>query len=231
MRWIFWFLLLCNLAVLVWRLVADPGAASGLAAPAVPLPAEVAKLRLVSEIPPSELRRNPAPQSVAPVERSLCYMAGAFKDAAEAQQFIDRLAALDIRAFEHAVDLTSGEGYWVFLDPLANRDAARRRLVELQARGVDSYIIPKGELENGISLGVFTSLDRANARLEEMKSIGLDVKMQPIERSYRELWVMLGEGEQQKLGEAAWLALLQENPSLQQRQNFCADVASGKNFH
>jgi hypothetical protein len=229
MRWIFWFLLLCNLAALVWGFVSGP--AEPPVVHVTPASTAVEKIQLLSEIPASELRRNPAAQSVSPVERSLCYMAGAFTDTAEAQQFIDRLSVLDVRAFEHSVELSSGEGYWVFLDPLPNRDAARRRLVELQARGIDSYIIPKGELENGISLGVFTRLDRANARLEEMKNIGLDAKMQPIERSYRELWVMLGEGEQQKLGESVWLDLLQENPSLQQRQNFCSDVASAKNFH
>jgi cell division septation protein DedD len=231
MRWIFWFLLLCNLVAFVWHLL-QPGPPSVVlsryAEPAMGVP----EIRLMNELPePPRPRYQSEPAAPTVVEHGLCFMAGGFKDTAEAQQFIDRLAVLDVKAFMHPVDLSSGEGYWVFLDPLTSRDAARRRLVELQARGIDSYIIPKGELENGISLGLFTRMDLAQARLDEMNKIGLPAKMQPIERSYRELWVMVGEGEQHKLGESAWLGLLQENLSLQQRQNFCSDVASAKNFH
>ena len=142
-----------------------------------------------------------------------------------------RLAALDVISFEHAVDLPAGEGYWVYLQPLSNRDAARRRLAELHARGVDSYIIPKGELENGISLGVFTRRDLAEARLAELARLGLSAKLHNIERSYRELWVMLGEAEEHKLDESVWRSLAQENISLQRRQNLCSAVASAKNFH
>lgn len=229
MRWIFWLLLLCNLAVLGWRFLAPQLRVPVVStAPELPV-SNVPAIRLLSELPEVPPRRSTS--AAAPVERSLCFMAGAFKDAAEAQVFIDRLAVLDVKAFVHPVDLSSGEGYWVVLDPLVNRDAARRSLIELQARGIDSYIIPRGELENGISLGVFTRIELAQARLDEMKNMGLAAKMQPIERSYRELWVMLGEGEQHKLGESVWLELLQENLSLQQRQNFCSDVASAKNIH
>jgi cell division septation protein DedD len=231
MRWIFFFLLLCNLAAIAWHFLSGPKPPEVMTAPGAPLSAAVPEIRMLSEMPEPRRRPNPSEMAAPAVERSLCFMAGAFKDVAEAQQFIDRLAVLDVQAFVHTVELSSGEGYWVFLDPLANRDAARRRLIELQARGIDSYIIPRGALEDGISLGVFTRLDLAQARLDEMNKIGLAAKMQPIERAYRELWVMLGEGEQQKLGESAWLELLQENLSLQQRQNFCSDVASAKNFH
>jgi cell division septation protein DedD len=210
MRWIFWFLLLCNLLAFGWRFW--PGSVSA------------------PRVPESSRKPKPAPPP-GPVGRSLCVMAGAFKDTADAQQFMDRLAVLDVEAFIHPVDLSAGEGYWVFLEPFANREVARRRLAELQARGIDSYIIPKGELENGISLGVFTRLDLAQARLNEVRKLDTSAKMQPIERSYREIWVMLGEGEEHKLAEAVWLDLLRENLSLQQRQNFCSAVASAKKFH
>ena len=234
MRWIFWFLLLSNGVLAIWNLAGQkpldtpPSPAESTAQATVD--ASVKSLRLVSEMAAEDLQarsRDEAP----PAAPQLCLMAGAFADVAAAEQFIARLAALDVAAFVHPVDLTAGEGFWVFLEPFGNREAARRRLAELQARGVDSYIIPKGELENGISLGVFTRLELAEARLAELAKLGLDAKMQNIERSYRETWVMLGAGEENKLGEEVWQQLLQENLALQQRQNFCSDVASAKNFH
>lgn len=195
-------------------------------APPVSAPA----LTLLSELNPAQLKARREPDMVdAPA--ALCLMVGAFASQAEAREFMARLAALDVESFEHPVDLSAGEGYWVYQRPLANRDEARRRLAELQTRGVDSYIIPKGELENGISLGVFTRRDLAEARLEELKRLGLTVELHNIERSYREHWIMLGESEEHKLDESVWLALERENISLRRRQNLCSDVASAKNFH
>jgi hypothetical protein len=162
---------------------------------------------------------------------SLCLMVGAFASQVEARAFMMRLAALDVMSYEHPMDLSAGEGYWVYLQPMVNRDEARRRLAELQVRGVDSYIIPRGELENGISLGVFTRRDLAEARLAELKRLGFSADLHGIERSYREHWVMLGESEERKLDESVWRTLMQENISLQRRQNLCSDVASAKNFH
>ena len=231
MRWIFWFLLLSNLVLLIWRLVFGSSAqfAPGPSGSA-PTPEAPTHIRLLSELDPQSLRPRVQPGETREI-RDLCIMVGAFQDAAEAQLFISRLAALDVAAYVHPVDLPAGANYWVYLQPLNNRDTARRRLAELQARGIDSYIIPKGELENGISLGVFTRRDLAEARLAELAGLGLDAKMQIIDRTYRELWVMLGSGEEHKLAEAVWLDLLQQYFSLQQRQNFCSDVASAKNFH
>jgi Uncharacterized protein conserved in bacteria len=229
MRWILVLLIAANVAFPLWRM---------LSAPPRPLPTEIVErppvsagksLLLLHELDPAQVHERPE----QPVDRppSLCLMVGAFASKDEVRQFMARLAALDVISFEHAVDLPAGEGYWVYLQPLSNRDAARRRLAELHARGVDSYIIPKGELENGISLGVFTRRDLAEARLAELARLGLSAKLHNIERSYRELWVMLGEAEEHKLDESVWRSLAQENISLQRRQNLCSAVASAKNFH
>lgn len=197
-------------------------------APSVP-PAAARQVALLSELDPGVVQ---ARKDTAIVDQpALCLMVGAFASAMDASEFMMRLAALDVMSYEHPVDLSAGEGYWVYLRPSTNRDEARRRLAELQARGVDSYIIPKGELENGISLGVFTRRDLAEARLAELTRLGLSVNLHNIERSYREHWVMLGESEEHKLDESVWRSLLQENISLQRRQNLCSDVASTKNFH
>lgn len=232
MRWIFFFLLAANAAFFLWHVLSVP-AASPTVAPMINTTfapsASARQVKLLRELAPGAVRaRTEAPIVKNP---SLCVMVGAFASQVDAQEFMTRLAALDVVSFDHPLDLSAGEGYWVYLQPFANRDQARRRLAELQARGIDSYIIPKGELENGISLGVFTRRDLAEARLVELRRLGLSVDLYNIERSYREYWVMLGESEEHKLDESVWLALLRENISLRRRQNLCSDVASAKNFH
>lgn len=232
MRWIFFFLIAANVALFIWQVFAHPGAGSVQPRSEINAPrssVDADPLVLLDELDPTAVHERA--DKIVVEQPALCFMVGAFATSEDAQEFIARLAALDVSAFEHPVDLSAGEGYWVYLEPLSNREEARRRLAELQARGVDSYIIPKGELENGISLGVFTKRDLAEARLNELVKMGLAPKLHDIERSYRELWVMLGEAEEVKLDESVWQSLLQENISLRRRQNLCSDVASAKNFH
>lgn len=229
MRWILVLLIAANVAYPLWRVLFAPPHPQPMEKVERPQVSAGKSLVLLNELDPAQVHERPE----QPVDRppSLCLMVGAFATKDEVRQFMARLAALDVISFEHAVDLPAGESYWVYLQPLPNRDAARRRLAELHARGVDSYIIPKGELENGISLGVFTRRDLAESRLAELARLGLSAKLHNIERSYRELWVMLGEAEEQKLDESVWRSLEQENISLQRRQNLCSAVASAKNFH
>ncbi len=229
MRWVFFLLLAANAAFFAWKVLFVTDAHLVPAGEVKASPASAKSVALLSELAPESMQ---ARKEVAAVESPpLCHMVGAFASQVEARAFIARLAALDVISYEYPLELSAGEGYWVYLPPLASRDEVRRRLAELQARGIDSYIIPKGELENGISLGVFTRRDLAEARLVELKRMGLPVALHNIERSYREHWVMLGESEEDKLDESVWRNLMKENISLRRRQNLCSAVASAKNFH
>lgn len=236
MRWIFWLLLVANVLVVIWHnMIAAPQENSPrphIRDSAKSDALRVESISLLNELDPAGVRLLKQSDQISQVnDPAVCLMVGPFASAGEIQQFIARLAALDVKSFEHFVDLPAGEGYWVYLEPMTNRDVARRRLAELHARGLDSYIIPRGELENGISLGVFTRRDLAEARLRELAKLGLAPKLQNIGRSYRELWVMLGHAEEHKIGEAAWQSLMRDYFSLQQKQNLCSDVASTRNFH
>ena len=231
MRWVFFLLLAANAAFFVLRALFVPEAhRPPVREFSAPAPQVLTKqITLLSELASGDVQVRK--EEVALDSPSLCLMVGTFASQLDVRAFMMRLAALDVVSYEHPVDLSAGEGYWVYLAPLVNRDEARRRLAELQARGVDSYIIPRGELENGISLGVFTRRDLAEARLAELSRLGLSASLHKIDRSYREHWLMLGESEEYKLDESVWLALMKENISLQRRQNLCSAVASAKNFH
>lgn len=223
MRSIFFLLLLTNVVLLFWRYsVGLPdqlqGAASGASANRPVISGQ--PLHLLNESVPTESIAQSEPRA------PMCKMVGPFDDEKTAATFIERLAVLDVVATVRYVESSSGESYWVHFPAQANRDAARRQLAQLQARGVDSYIIPKGEFKNGISLGVFSQKSSADAKIAELKSMGYAPEVQIIGRSYQEVWVMLNEGEEQKLAESTWKTLTQMNFSLQEQENLCLDVAS-----
>lgn len=224
MRLIFLLLFLVNLTLLFWRY--GPGLPDHYLGTANKSPARVTvqgrQLQLLGE-PELTVAQSVSSPKVSP---PLCKMVGPFDSEQTAATFTERLAVLDLAAQVRHVELSSGEGYWVHFPAEASRDAARRRLAQLQSRGVDSYMIPKGELKNGISLGVFSQKKSANAKVAELKAMGYEPEVRVIDRLYKEIWVVLDEGEEQKIAKSAWKTLTQENFSLQERENLCLDVAS-----
>lgn len=183
---------------------------------------------------------QPLPESVEDVDKvdapmsdgkPLCEMVGAFAAKRAAVDFVERLLAIDVRSEVKELDLPVGEGYWVYLKPTESRKEAYRKLGEIQSRGIDSYVIPKGDLENGISLGVYSQKSLAKERVRKMKVKGLEPLLKEIERTYREVWVMLKHGEGLKMSNLSWERALKGENNLERRQNFCLDVASPGNFH
>lgn len=241
MRWVFVSLLGINALVFAWGVMFDSDQLSTVDVRESPfaykgLP-ELQMLGEVGDIQAASGREKRAPSAAKSFDvskidsKTLCEMVGPFKDSAAAEDFTSRLSAIDIASSTKDLELPAGPGYWVYLKPAENRRAALRRLAELQARGIDSYVIPKGEVENGISLGMFSQENLAKARLAEMVAIGLEPYLDTIERTYRETWVMLNPGEERKMSNLTWDRVMEGLNHLERRQNFCLDVASQDNIH
>lgn len=241
MRWVFFSLLGINALVFAWGVMSGSDQPSTAEVRESPFPyKDLPELKMLGEVGDiqavggREERAPPAPTTfdVSKINaKTLCEMVGPFKDTAAAEDFSSRLSAIDINGSIKDLELPAGPGYWVYLKPAENRRAALRRLAELQARGIDSYVIPKGEFENGISLGMFSQENLAKARLAEMVAIGLEPYLDTIERTYRETWVMLDPGEERKMSNLTWNRVMEGLNHLERRQNFCLDVASQDNIH
>ncbi len=205
MRWICFCLLGLNVALLIWGAVfsSDTGVVERKAVSKID---GVAQLQLLSDVDGalegslvSSVGGSDGGQGAAvedlPVEgatdnsvmgddgKQLCEMVGPFENVSAAKDFVGRLRAIEVQSAVEELELPSGIGFWVYLEPEINRESALRRLGELQSRGVDSYVIPKGDLENGISLGMFSKKELADGRISEMKRLGLSPNVKEIERS------------------------------------------------
>lgn len=158
--------------------------------------------------------------------RAICTLVGPFKKRLPAEYFVERLGALDVSASVELLEVPGDPGFWVYQEPESSRKAALRRLHELQAKGIDSYVIPKGELENGISFGLFSDRNRAEEQLEVVHGSGYAADIRVVARSFEEIWVSMAGGQAEKIGDERWLELLNREDGLEKRQNFCPDVAS-----
>jgi len=231
MRWIFISLVVINIAVFCYfqfsveRAEAAPSQSSLV-------PATDNSLLMLNE-----RRRDTVlpPPVAAPVTHSgagresaalLCSLVGPFLRLLQAEYFVERLAALGVNASVKEVGIPIESGYWVYLAPEASRKEALRRLGELQNKGIDSYVIPKGELANGISLGMYTNKQRAVALQTSVNLQGYDASIADVPRQNKEVWVSLDAVEAAKIDENVWLELLGGEESIDKQQNFCSDLAS-----
>jgi len=132
-------------------------------------PEQVSALTRRSEAPKAE-----TPKADAPKVAGACLEWGAMLggDVARAAQALEPLglgARLAPRKQEEVA------AYWVYIGPLANRQAATQKAGELKRLGVDDYFVVPDDPKwrNAISLGVFKTEEAAKARLEALRAKGV----------------------------------------------------------
>lgn len=122
------------------------------------------------EAPPAEEPKPEAAVAVAPV--CLLWEHLAVADA-------DRLAALltdkfgDFKLVRQAHP-GEGNGWWVYIPPLASKAEAERKAAELRVLGVaDYFLIQEGPNRFAISLGIFSAEKGGLERMSELKAKGV----------------------------------------------------------
>lgn len=188
MRWGFAALVLANIGLLMWATwyregvgevrqpnpVFHPELMVPLSAPGVALQARK------SERPRTSLvAAKPRPRcvSIGPFAAELADKAQV--RLTEAKQVATR------RSEEHKIE----SSYWVHLAPFDNRKQAERRLKEVEHLGIrDVLIMPDAHGKPAISLGLFTSADNAQKRLQELAQKGVTAQQEVRYRTESQSW-------------------------------------------
>jgi hypothetical protein len=212
MKWIFYSLLLANLAYMalnLWGEGADSIGMTGNAGNSAVknassrdsgLAQKDTRLLFLSEA--SRPGDKSVPEAVleqptlvdAADELKSCMGLGPFENVISAQDVTERLKAIGYTVEMTAVDTPTGESdYRVVMPPLSSLQEAFRRLREFKSRDIDSYVITQGEDAQGISLGVFSTNDAAEGYREELIGLGYDVSVKVIPRINRGYWVQIGK--------------------------------------
>jgi len=225
MRWILLLLLLLNAFYYVWHQQQAPLRAKEVA-PADAYQTARKDIRLLSEAGASSPRsQTAAPVAEASPEAAVCLFLGSFEEEARAKVVEQRLLSLDIQADVRSVDAAAGVEYWVYLPPLASRQASLRQLRELQARRIDSYIITLGELANGISLGIFPRNDSANSVMQRLRDVGYEPQIRELPRAHRNFWVRVAPQSRRLADEYLLGRLAGDFAGLQHQLMPCEGVA------
>lgn len=234
MRAIFCVLLIANAAFFVHQYFFDVSQQSVVAINPANATSNNTKnnLLLLSEL---DNQNNLAKRSVPSVEvkaelakgnTDLCTMIGPYEQLLQAEYAVERLKALGASAHIVPVEIQEGESFWVYLKPEMSEREAVRRLYELQKKNIESHVIAKGELANGISFGRFAEYAEAEIKLNEVKGQGYEAAIKRLPKTIQETWVVVDAGFAEKVDESVWVDLLSKQFGLEKRQNFCLGVAS-----
>lgn len=189
MRWLFLGLLIVNGFYFIWtqqdfvakdstqtRIVLHEGRGQG-------------QVKLIGEV--DHLERTPVLAETQ--KQAEIMLLGGFADEPAIERLQQRLLSLDIETKITGLDSQVDTEYWVYLAPLASRQASVRQLKEMQARKIDGYLITQGDLTNGISLGMFAREDSAQSVVERLKEAGYEPLIRAIQRAQRLYWVAISE--------------------------------------
>ncbi len=197
MRNLFLVLVLANLAFAGWhQWLAEPGTRTSAVTEAQ-LPG-IALMSEVEEPEPAEVAESfPPPAGVAStgaayddLSAERCVSIGPFRELSEAAT-----AAANLRTggYDPSQRVAEGDiwvGYWVHLPGLPSRDTADEILSNLRENGVsDSYVVPGGEEDHIISLGVFSEISRAGRRREAVRRLGYEPTVVDRNRRGTVYWV------------------------------------------
>lgn len=221
MRWMFLLLLVLNLFYYVWHQQQAPLRAKEVAPPAA-LQERKRDIRLLSESD----RQTRHEQVAAGAPEAVCLFLGSFEQESAAAAVAQRLISLDIRSNVQAIEAAAGVDYWVFLPPMASRQASLRQLKELQARRIDSYIITQGDLANGISLGIFPRSDSAESVMQRLRDAGYDPSLRQLSRAQRRYWVRIAPESRRLADDSLLQRLAFDFNGLQHQLMPCEGIAT-----
>jgi len=119
-----------------------------------------------------------------------CVSLGPFPELEDAEAALARLSNQGYQASQRSSEGEIWQGYWVYLPPFSNREAARGALNMLGSKGInDAYIIPGGEDKNAISLGLYSEKERAERRIRDVRAKGVEPRMAESKRLGTVYWL------------------------------------------
>ena len=223
MRWSFLLLLVLNLFYYVWHQQQAPLRVKEI------LPLSLYRgaqqdIQLVSE---AERPRTRAESEGGQAEaNAACLFLGGLEEESVAHAVEQRLLSTDIKATVEVLDAAVGLDYWVYLAPLASRQASLRQLKELQARKIDSYIISQGDLVNGISLGIFPRSDSAESVIQRLREAGYEPMLRELARAHRNYWVKISPESRILVSDALLSRLAEDFLGLEHQLMPCEGIAT-----
>jgi hypothetical protein len=171
-------LIALNAAFFFWQRERAPSAPDSRQAPPAAVEPGVERLKLLSELESPRARAH-----------ANCERVGPFSDEAQARTLREDLRAMGATA---ALGVETQSAFRVRSAPLATRALADALAARLAGSGVgDVQIVPVGDAQFALALGVYAERDAAARRREHLATLDVVAEVQPQDIVQRDYWVML----------------------------------------
>lgn len=162
------------------------------------LPANVAKLVLLSEVDKASLRSEEIELDIVTSKKKLkkeapvkeCFTIGPFREEPEIIGFKSKIKSKVKKiGIRERVEKEHWR-YWVYLPNAGSKEKAVKQASALAKKGLkDYYVIARGEHKNSISLGHFKDKSLAEKRFAAIKKMSYKPKIQAIVKEYKLYWL------------------------------------------
>jgi hypothetical protein len=103
-----------------------------------------------------------------------CFTLGPIASRSAMQRIRDELESAVVQISWHETTALVEQGYWVYLEPFSSYEQAAEAVEQLVANGVaDYYVLPEGPFSNAVSVGLYERQSQAQARKEEIETLGM----------------------------------------------------------
>ena len=102
--------------------------------------------------------------------------------------------------------------------------------VEAAQLQVETYLITRGPLSEGVGLGVFIDEEEAGLVQSQLSELGYMPEIEEIPRSMGEIRVLLRSLNSNQVEGAEWLELSDDRPDLTRTENLCETIAQASQF-
>ncbi len=197
MKWVIYFILLANVLFFSTRIrdLEPP--------PPAPIPVELSladhtsRLQLLSEVNPAELRvraiptEQPPDTGTAPAQTKLnCYRLGPIGADGQTIRLKNWLEERGMKVRLHTDERRELTRYWVFLPPRNSRTDAIALVTRLRGKGLrDLLVVPRGDMTNAISLGVYNRRASVDRRIKQLQRRGYEPQVTPRYRTVKAAWM------------------------------------------
>jgi len=118
-----------------------------------------------------------------------CYTIGPLENEDDISALSDWFSAQGSQATLRNDERREVDSTWVFIEPLESREAADARVQEMLAASIDDiYVIPRGDMANAISLGLYSQSETLQRRISQLEERGFVPSVLPRYRTVTASW-------------------------------------------
>lgn len=163
-----------------------------------------------------------SPAKLKKSAEAVCFTLGPFVKMQQADRAVKSANALAVKVVRRRESKRTPKGYWVYLSPSKSYKAAKRKVAELQKKGVkDLFIMGKGSRKNAISLGLFKNKKVAQDRLKQVNKLGLKAAFETQYRVSEQSWLDMSVAGDQTATVAALTEMADRFPKANLTQRKC----------